>query len=253
MTAEKTDMIGKALGLLVLLGDEPKGLGASDLARKAGLPFSTTHRLLASLTRDGFAHFEADERRYHLGLRIYLLGQRVSHAHGYTGVAQPILQRITSATRESTIMAILDGTYQLTVGKVDGPQAFRITTDPGHRGPLHSTAVGKVLVAFAEPEESEQLVEELELVPRTEHTITDRQAFREEIALVRERGYAVMNEENEVGMHAVAVPVLSPEGKATAAIATAAPVFRIRLKDLLTHVPVLQEAAIELSARLPQR
>jgi IclR family KDG regulon transcriptional repressor len=81
----RTDMVGKALGLLVLLGDEPRGASAADLARSAGLPFSTTYRLLGSLTRDGFVDYEPDGRRYHLGLRIFQLGQRVSNHHGFAG------------------------------------------------------------------------------------------------------------------------------------------------------------------------
>ncbi|MFP3570365.1 helix-turn-helix domain-containing protein, partial [Paraburkholderia sp. SIMBA_030] len=83
----KTDMVGKALSLLVLLGDEPRGASAADLARSAGLPFSTTYRLLGSLTRDGFVDYEPDGRRYHLGLRVFQLGQRVSNHHGFAATA----------------------------------------------------------------------------------------------------------------------------------------------------------------------
>ena len=81
----------------------------------------------------------------------------------------------------------------------------------------------------------------------------DRDAFRAEIDQVRRQGYAVMDEENELGMRAVAVPVLNPQGVAFASLATAVPVFRLSLEALVAHVPVLQEAAAELSARLPQR
>jgi DNA-binding IclR family transcriptional regulator len=113
--------------------------------------------------------------------------------------------------------------------------------------------VGKALVAFAEDAERKRLVEELELEPLTEFSITDREAFRSEIEQVRRRGYAVMDEENELGMRAVAVPVFNAQGYAFASLATAVPVFRLGLEDLVALVPVLQEAAAELSARLPQR
>ena len=85
----RTDMVGKALGLLVLLGEEPRGASAAELSRRADLPFSTTYRLLGSLTRDGFVDYEPDGRRYHLGLRIFQLGQRVSNHHGFAGTALP--------------------------------------------------------------------------------------------------------------------------------------------------------------------
>ncbi|MDR7160420.1 IclR family transcriptional regulator [Arthrobacter sp. BE255] len=250
---DRTDMVGKALGLLVLLGDEPRGASAAEISRRADLPFSTTYRLLGSLTRDGFVDYEPDGRRYHLGLRIFQLGQRVSNHHGFAGTAMPVLRRVTEQTGEATILSVRDGHHHLTVNKVDGPQMFRVTSDPGHLGSLHTTAVGKALVAFAEDSERERLLAELELDPLTEHSITDRDAFRAEIDKVRREGFAVMDEENETGMRAVAVPLFNSQGYAFASLATAVPVFRLSLEALIAHVPVLQEAAAELSARLPQR
>lgn len=248
----RTDMVGKALGLLVLLGDEPRGASAAELSRRAELPFSTTYRLLGSLTRDGFVDYEPDGRRYHLGLRIFQLGQRVSNHHGFAGTALPILRRVTEETGEATILSVRDGNHHLTVNKVDGPQTFRVTSDPGHLGALHTTSVGKALVAFADDATRSQLVEDLELEPLTEFSITDREAFRAEIELVRKRGYALMDEENELGMRAVAVPVFNSQGHAFAALATAVPVFRMSVEALVALVPLLQAAAAELSARLPQ-
>ncbi|MGN7201659.1 IclR family transcriptional regulator [Arthrobacter sp. SAFR-044] len=251
--AERTDMVGKALGLLVLLGDEPRGASAAEISRRAELPFSTTYRLLGSLTRDGFVDYEPDGRRYHLGLRIFQLGQRVSNHHGFAGTAMPILRRVTEQTGEATILSVRDGLHHLTVSKVDGPQTFRVTSDPGHLGSLSSTAVGKALVAFAEDAEREKLLAEVPLEALTDKSITDREAFKTEIEKVRRQGYAVMDEENEAGMRAVAVPLLNDQGHAFASLATAVPVFRLDLEGLVAHVPLLQEAAAELAARLPQR
>ncbi|MCU1511714.1 MAG: transcriptional regulator, IclR family [Arthrobacter sp.] len=249
----RTDMVGKALGLLVLLGDEPRGASAAELSRRADLPFSTTYRLLGSLTRDAFVDYEPDGRRYHLGLRVFQLGQTVSNHHGFAGTALPILRRVTEETGEATILSVRDGVHHLTVNKVDGPQTFRVTSDPGHLGALHTTSVGKALVAFADEPTRTELVEGLELEPLTEFSITDRDAFRTEIDLVRRRGYATMDEENELGMRAVAVPVFNSQGQAFASLATAVPVFRMSMEALTALVPLLQSAAAELSARLPQR
>jgi len=251
--SDRTDMVGKALGLLVLLGDEPRGASAAEISRRAQLPFSTTYRLLGSLTRDGFVDYEAEGRRYHLGLRIFQLGQRVSNHHGFAGTAMPVLRRVTEQTGEATILSVRDGHHHLTVNKVDGPQMFRVTSDPGHLGSLSTTAVGKALVAFAEDSEREKLLAELPLEPLTPKSITDREVFRAEIELIRRRGFAVMDEENEAGMRAVAVPLFNDQGHAFASLATAVPVFRLSLEDLEAHVPLLQEAAAELAARLPQR
>lgn len=249
MSAGKTDMVGKALSLLVLLGDSAQGATATELASRAELPFSTTHRLLHSLTRDGFAAFDPESKRYLLGLRVFQLGQRVSNANGLAGSSLPVLRSLTEHTREASILGVLDGDHVLTVSKIDGPQAFRVTSDPGTRSPLHATALGKVLIAFAD--DPETLIADLDLPARTERTITDREVFRTEISRVRERGYGSMQEENEVGMHAVAAPVRAADGRVIGAVAIAAPVFRLTFAELLDNVPALQAAAAELSVRLP--
>lgn len=249
----KTDMVGKALGLLVLLGSEPRGASASELSKKAQLPFSTTYRLLGSLTRDGFVDYEPEGRLYRLGLRVFQLGQQVSNHHGFAGTALPVLQKVTDATREATILSVRDGDRYLTVSKVDGPQTFRVTSDPGHLGLLHTTSVGKALVAFASEEDRERMVQELELTALTPASITDRETFHKEIAQVRRQGYAVMDEENEAGMRALAVPVLNGQGVAFASLAVAAPIFRLSVAEMVGFVPLLQSAAAELSAKLPHR
>lgn len=253
MTSQKPDMVEKALSLVVLLGDSARGETATELSKKADLPFSTTYRLLGSLTRSGFVALNRDSKRYELGIRVFQLGQRVSHSNGFAGASLPVLRSLTEQTREATILGILDGDHVLTVSKVDGPQAFRVTSDPGTRSPLHTTALGKVLVAFASPEISAPLLDELELIKRTEHTIADRREFRDEIARVRENGFATMREENEVGMQALAVPVGSADGRVVAALAIAAPVFRLPFEELMSHLDALKDAAAEIAARLPWR
>jgi IclR family KDG regulon transcriptional repressor len=249
VTAAKTDMVGKALSLLVLLGEFAQGATATELAGQADLPFSTTHRLLQSLIREGFASFDAHSKRYLLGLRVFQLSQHVSSANGLAGSSMPVLRTLTGHTREASILGVLDGDHVLTVSKVDGPQAFRVTSDPGTRSPLHATALGKVLVAFAD--DPDALIGTLDFHPRTECTITDREEFRAEIGQVRARGYGTMREENEVGMHALACPVRAAGGRVIGAVAIAAPVFRLPFDELLANLPALEIAAAELSARLP--
>jgi len=249
VTADKRDMVGKALSLLVLLGDSAQGATATELAGLAELPFSTTHRLLHSLAQQGFVAFDGGTKRYTLGIRMFQLGQRVANANGVAGSSLPVLRTLTEQTKEASILGVLDGDSVLTVSKVDGPQAFRVTSDPGTHSPLHATALGKILVAYAD--DSADLVAGLDLYARTDKTITDRDAFAADISSVRERGYATMREENEIGMQALAAPVYSADGRVVGAVAIAAPVFRLAFDQLLALLPELRAAASELSARLP--
>ena len=246
-------MVGKALGLLVLLGDEPRGASAAELSRRAELPFSTTYRLLGSLTRDGFVDYEPDGRRYHLGLRVFQLGQRVSNHHGFAGTALPILRRVTEETGEATILSVRDG--QPPPHREQGGRPADLPRHVATRATWVRCTPPRWARRWSRSPTTprgSRLVEELELEPLTELSITDRDAFRAEIEQVRRRGYATMDEENELGMRAVAVPVFNSQGHAFASLATAVPVFRMSMEALVALVPLLQAAAAELSARLPR-
>lgn len=246
------DMVVKALRVLSLLGEHPDGMGLSEVARAAGHPVSTTHRLLSSLAGEGFVRVDLASRRYSLGLRLFELGQRVSHARGFAGVALPVMQRLSGETGEPTLMSVLDGHNQVYVHSVRGSRQVQVRGEPGGRGPLHCTSMGKCLIAFAPPAERDRLVAELALAALAPRTITDRAAFAREIDTVRERGYAIADEEHEAGIRAVGVPVCGPDGVAIAALSTAAPAFRASMAELERFVPALRAAARELAAALPR-
>lgn len=250
--APSRDMVGKALSLLTLLGDHPHGAVASALARESGFPLSTAHRLLGTLVREGYAKFDPASRQYTVGLRIFQLAQTVSVAYGFAGMTRPILEGVSALTQEATLLAVLDGDRQLYVHTVQGPQQVRVVGEPGTHGPLHCAAVGKVLIAFSPDSVRNRLIETLTLDRFTANTITDRDAFRAEIDAVRGRGYAIADEEHEVGIRAISVPIFVNQS-IVAAVATAAPAFRTRIEQLVAHVPALEEAARSLSTVMALR
>jgi DNA-binding IclR family transcriptional regulator len=252
VVADGSGTVGKALGLLTLLGDHPDGATAGQLAEEVDHPFSTVYRLLNTLVDTGFATYSPRDKRYRLGLRVYQLGQRVSHQRGFGGTALPILTGLTERTGESSVLAVLDGDQHLTIHKVDGPQ-FRTTTDPGDRGPLHTVAAGKVLLAFADDDTRRRLLDHLDLTPRTEHSVTDRDELRRQVERIRVQGWAAQSEENDIGMVGIAVPVLSSSGRLIAAVTLAAPLFRHGVEDLKAYLPQMQEAAADLALVLPLR
>jgi len=245
--APAPDMVGKALALLTLLGDYPDGAPAAELARQAGFPLSTAHRLLGALVRDGFASFDQGSKRYELGLQVFQLAQQVLRSRGLTGLARPVLEEVSAVTKEATLLAVRDGERQLYLYSIEGPQQVRVVGEAGKHGPLHCTSQGKVLIAFAEPASRDYLVEHLPLTPAGPKAITSRSRFRKEIEEVRERGYALVDEEHEAGIRAISVPVLGHGQVAAAALSTAAPAFRMSLEELVAHLPTLNEAAKTLS------
>lgn len=252
MTQEsaRTDMVGKALSLLTRLGEHPQGAAATTLARESQLPLSTAHRLVGTLVRDGYATFDATTKRYTLGLRIYQLAQSVARAHGWTGMTRSILEEVSATTREATVLAVLDGDHLIYVYSIEGPQQVSVVGEPGKPGPLHCTAVGKVLVAFAPDDVRERLVDRLPLPPHGPRSIVSRAQFREEVDGVRRAGFAVADEEHEAGIRAIAVPVRG-EGAAVAALSTAAPAYRMSVEQLTDHLPTLVRSAEVLAAVMP--
>ncbi|MPY54351.1 IclR family transcriptional regulator [Streptomyces acidicola] len=248
-----TDVVGRAIRLLVLVGEHPHGVTLSVLARESGVPVSTAHRLVNSLCREGLVEFEAADKRYRPGLRLFQLGQQAGQAYGFAGTALPVMRRVTRQTEEATLMSVLDGTRHLYVHYVDGPLPVGVRSEPGRHGPLHCTSMGKVLMAFAPDDVRADLLDRVELTPHGPNSITDRDALRDEVARAAERGYATADEEHHRGLRAVAVPILRPDGNVFAALSTAAPAFRRSMDDLVAMVPLLQAAASELGVRLPAR
>lgn len=247
------DMVAKALDLLCEVGAHPSGAAAAELARGCALPLSTAHRLLGSLVRRTFLDFDPVSRRYTVGLQVFRLGQMVAQARGLAGMARPILEEVSTATGEATLMAVRDGDQQLYVHYVQGAQGVSVLGRPGTHGPLHCTAQGKVLVAMAPASAREDLVARLDLAPMGPNAITDRDRFRAEIQQVRAQGWAVSDEEHEAGIRAVAVPVPGEGGVAAAAISTAAPAYRATSEQLIDLVPLLADAAARIAVLMPAR
>jgi IclR family acetate operon transcriptional repressor len=244
-------MLGKGLRLLVALGDHPDGAGVSRLAKDAEVPVSTAHRLLAGMIPLGFVSFDRERRRYSLGLRTFELGQRVASARRLSDVALPIMRKITTATGEASLLAVLSGDDVLYLERTEGRHLAQIWGAPGVRGAPHFTSLGKCLLAFLPEEERDRVLSRLSLEPLTPHTITDVDELRRVLARVRERGYATNDEEHEEGVRAVGVPMIDRRGRPAAALSIATLTFRYSMQELEGFVPLLREAAREIEVQLP--
>lgn len=236
-------MLGKGLSLLVALGGHAGGAGVSELAREAGVNVSTAHRLLGSMVPMGFVRFDELERKYTLGLKVFELSHQVPAVRSLSASAFPEIRKIADRTGEPALLAVLDGTEMMVVGQAEGRHQIQIRLTAGQRGPLYATSLGKVLLAFLPDEERQSIIERLELVPFTPNTITGPDELRGELDRTRELGYATVDEENEPGIRAVAVPIKNPSGRSVAAMSIAVPTLRSSVEDLKRFVPILREGA----------
>ncbi|MEU6411826.1 IclR family transcriptional regulator [Microbispora sp. NPDC046933] len=215
-TSAGAQAVQRAMAVLTCFQDGGPPLSASDIARRLGLSGSTAHRLAQALAGSGFLEQDPQTARYRLGPSVTELGRLSFHQRGLHRVTPELnqLARVTSATVD---LAMRNGKHAVILlgGSVDPDSAI------GLRRPLHSTALGKVLLAWAAPP-GDDLTLLGSLPPQTDRTITDPGELRAEIEKVRENGYALNDGESAYGVRTLAVPVLDRAEHARYALAVRA-------------------------------
>ena len=241
--------VANSLRLIKAFSEDEYEIGISDLAKRLGLAKSTVHRLASTLLDEGMLEQNPGDGKYHLGLALFELGTMVRRKMDFTAEARPFLRTLMEKTGETVHLAILDHDSILYIITHESKQALRMGSKVGTRAPVHSTAVGKVLLASQPEDEIERIVAR-GLPQSTPHTIAEAKALRRELAVVRAQNYAVDDEESEIGLRAIAAPIRSYSGEVVAAISIAGPVHRMAKKTLLSWVRELVEAADAVSQRL---
>ena len=215
--------VERALTLLEVLAQAGGRLPITELASRSGLSLGTVHRLLASLLVRGFVRQEPD-RRYALGTALLPLGDAATRLLGRWAV--PFLTLLAHECGETSNLAVLEDDHVIYVAQAPGRHRMRMFTEVGRRVLPHSTAVGKVLLAWRSEDQVRGVVERLGLPARTPRTLTTLTTFSAELAVVRQRGWAVDDEEEELGVRCLAVPV-GPGAGAVAAVSVSAPASRL--------------------------
>ena len=236
----------RAFAILEAMADAGGAIGLSQLAAGSGLPLATIHRLVRTLVDLGYVRQEPS-RQYSLGPRLMRLVEGSTKRLGV--LARPYLQRVTDTLGESVNLAVLDGEEIVYVGQVQPSRNFmRMFTEVGRRAEPHSTAVGKAMLAAQPDAEVLEVLKRTGMPGHTEHTITGHEAFLADLARVRERGYALDNEEQELGVRCVAVAV--PDTPRAMAMSVSGPLPRMSDAAIAAAVPVLRRAAAEFSTEL---
>lgn len=217
----------KGLVLLDLLAARG-ALTLAEAQRASGLNRTMTYRLLRALCETGYVAHDPVARRYALGLRLLHLGAAVTTRLEIAAVARPFLAELREETQETVNLGLLDGNEIVYVAMQESPHGLRMAARPGGRDPAHSTALGKAILAYLPPEACAAIVASLQpLRALTPATLTDPVALEHDLAVTRARGYALDEEENEVGARCVGVPVLDSAGEPLAGLSVSGPVGRI--------------------------
>ncbi|MEW6545853.1 MAG: IclR family transcriptional regulator [Bacillota bacterium] len=249
-----TQAVDRALQILLLLGSEGREMGVSEIASRLGVWKSTVHRALATLAARGFVAKQPGTDRYFLGVKLFTLGMRWREKVGLVPLVRPAMEKLAAEVGETVHLVVLDpdpgaSHTVVVVDRVDSNHMLGITPRVGFGSAAHCSAVGKVLLAYSPPELVRRIVSARGLPRFTPNTITDEQALLAELALTRERGFAIDNEEMEIGLYCVAAPVCDAHGSVVAALSISGPAARLspRCEELARAV---KQAASEVSAGL---
>lgn len=236
---------GRVLAILEAFSADRPELTLTEIARRAGLPLSTAHRLVGELARWG-ALERADDARYRVGLRLFEVAALAPRGLGLREVAMPFLEDLYEVTRQNVQLAVLDGTEAVFLERLSGRGAVNVITRVGGRLPLHATGVGLVLLAHAGPDLQERVLA-APLRRYTRKTVTAPEAVRRTLADVRRTGVAVSDGQIELVALSVAAPVRGPRGEVVAAVSVVVPAEGA---DPRAFVPVVRAAALGVSRGL---
>ncbi len=229
--------VERALDVLLCF-TEKRELGLTEISAMSGLHKSTVHRLLASLESKGFIVRISNSDKYKLGFRIWELAASLDQSDNPALLLLPEMEKLRDIIGETVTLYIRDGLERVRIQAVQSTQAIRRVAEVGARLPLYVGASSKVLLAFA----SEEVLHSVMNDPRWPASV-DRSLYLEQVAEIRETGYATSIEEREPGAAAVAAPIIDRSGELAAALSVSGPANRFTLERMQEIAPIVMESA----------
>ena len=224
-----TRALARGLDVLEVLAAAPEeGVGLSSIAEQLGLDKATVTRLLQTLVTTDYATKDETTRRYRLTSKILRLSRGATYQLSLQRIARPHLERLWKALDETVHLGVLEGVSVIYLDKLESTNSIQLVSAIGQAMPLHSTSLGKAILAGLSEAELEAKLAQMDFAPRTDRTICKRDEFRREIRRIQKVGYATDDRENEPLGACVAAVITGRNGRPVGAISVAGPDFRIR-------------------------
>jgi DNA-binding IclR family transcriptional regulator len=250
---EQVSSVERALTIFELLAERQQGLTTSDLSRRARIPKSTMSYILRTLVRRGYVRRDPATGHHTLGTRLLTLGGQAMQGMELREVAMPYLRQIVERTRLGAHLAILDHGDAVYVERIESPGFIKMAIWAGRRMPPQVTAVGKALICNLDPHDIREIVAAHPVSPAKPKSIQSLPRLYDELALTRQRGYAIDDEESSEGVRCVAAPIFAASGEVVAAIGVSATVSQLHEDYLSSVANIIRSAALKLSAQLGNR
>jgi len=241
--------LARGLSVIEAFQDQPAGVTVTDVATKTGLSRAAVRRILVTLEMLGYATHTGSIFR--LSTRVLRLGFSFLSSYSLAALASPVLEELSSKFHESCSLSVLEGDEIVYVARSATKRIMSVNLFLASRLPAYCTSMGRVLLAALPEPELESFLKRVSLNAFTPKTITTKTALRNEIEQVRKQGYALVEEELELGLRALAVPIVARTGQTVAAMNTGVHVSRVSSKELLGRfLPLLQQSATMIGQTL---
>jgi IclR family pca regulon transcriptional regulator len=246
---ERVNSLARGLDVLLAFGRHAAPMTLTDMAQATSLPPASARRMLLTLSKLGYV--EQRGKRFKVGPKVLDLGYAYLASMPLWQIVQPVTERISETFNVSSSAAVLDGTDIVHAVRANNRQPSSILVSTGTRQPAHVTAIGRVLLAHLSPEALERTIEGITFTAFTPRSIKDARQLRKVLSDVRRQGHAIVDEELEFGLRAVAVPLYNRRGEVVAAINAAGHKRLLDLAILENQVlPAMIEAALQIQAHL---
>ncbi len=240
----------RALLILEFLDRRPAGCSVAEMAERLELPTNSVFRITFTLHELGYLRRDPATKRFTLTRKVLTLGYGHVEDSGIIGHALDVMRELRDATQETVVISILTAGEGFVLEQVPGSHPFRFVADPGARQPLHSSASCKAILSFLPSEELEAVLRSMKMPRLTSRTITQKNAYREELAEIRVCGYALDRAEHLEGVLCVAAPVFNAHGYPVASITVTGPTSRHSEEELPELGEAVREHVRRVSARL---
>jgi IclR family transcriptional regulator, acetate operon repressor len=249
--------VERALAMLEAVAEESEGLSNAELSRRLQIPKSSASYILRTLATQGYLNRDGESGKYRVGLKILSLSRGALSGIDVREVALPIMRHLVEKTNLTCHLAILDGPDAVYIEKVEPTGFIRMDTWVGRRMRVHATSVGKALVAYIPQPRLEKIFAERGLEKRTAKTITTLPKLLKDLDRVRTQGYAVDDEENNLGARCLGAPVFNQQGAIEASIGLSGTTNQVNPQTFPRLVEELKDAArhvsMQLGYRVPRR
>lgn len=250
MKENTVQTLDRTFDIIELLATSPNGMGVTEIGRKLGLHKSTVYRLIKALVQRGYLEKDQSTGAYRIGLKFVEISSLHIQQIELKTEAIPFMRHLSELTGQVTHLAIMDETEVVYIEKIDVIQSLRMYSQIGKRIPVYCSALGKVLLSGQNSDYQKRIMKKIKYTQHTKNTIREESQFINELEKTKQRGWAVDNEEHELGIRCIAAPIRDFTGKVIAALSITGSKNTIVPEKDQYYSELVVEAADNISRRL---